>query len=495
MTEDQQRDEDLETPFPTSPVGAPGIAGSGATGADADAADSAGGQTDADSGEDAADDRPHWVRNTALFLGGQTISLFGSMLVQYAVFWYLTITYQSGVVMTLAAVFGFLPQAIVSVFGGVWADRHNRKYLIMGADAMIALSTLALAIIMMTGYDAVWLIFATMAIRSVGAGIQMPAVAAVIPQIVPTPQLMRVNGIHGSIQSAMALLAPAAAGAIYAWASAVYRGSAASLVPIFFIDVVTAVIGIGILAFIPIATIRRAADAQTGYFADLADGVRYVAHHPFVRWLLLLFAIIFVLTVAPSNLTPLMLVRSFPAGEAQDVVNLAILEIAFSIGMTLGGIVVASLFAKRSRIGMLIVSSLVFGFLSIALGLSPNVWIFFGFMFLVGLSVPFFSTPSMTLLQETVEPERQGRVFGFVGIVMAVAMPLGMVVFGPLADTIPIEVLLVAAGILTFIVVALAIWLPAGRRAVTAARHAARIGEKDPGAAAQTVEADMRSES
>ena len=44
--------------------------------------------------------------------------------------------------MTLAAVFGFLPQAVVSLFGGVWADRHNRKCLIIGADAAIALSTL-----------------------------------------------------------------------------------------------------------------------------------------------------------------------------------------------------------------------------------------------------------------------------------------------------------------------------------------------------------------
>ena len=111
--------------------------------------------------------------------------------------------------------------------------------------------------------------------------------------------------------------------------------------------------------------------------------------------------------------------------------------------MVLGGIVVASFFAKRSRIGMIIVSSLVFGALSIGMGLSPTIWLFFGFMFLIGLGVPFFSTPSMTLLQETVEPERQGRVFGFLGIVMALAMPFGMVIFGPLADVVPIEWLLV----------------------------------------------------
>jgi DHA3 family macrolide efflux protein-like MFS transporter len=106
------------------------------------------------------------------------------------------------------------------------------------------------------------------------------------------------------------------------------------------------------------------------------------------------------------------------------------------------------------------------------LGLSTNLWVFFGFMFLVGIAVPFFSTPSMTLLQETVEPERQGRVFGFVGIVMAVAMPIGMVVFGPLADQFSVEILLVAAGILMFLVIATAVLVPAGRRAMHAANAA-----------------------
>jgi MFS transporter, DHA3 family, macrolide efflux protein len=460
-------------------------------GNEADAAAAASSDDSVGAGE--ASDPPHWLRKVILFLSGQTVSLLGSMLVQYAVFWYLTITYQSGVIMMLAALFGFLPQAVVSIFGGVWADRHNRKYLIIVADAAIAASTLALALIMLAGYDAVWLIFLTMAVRSAGAGIQMPAVSALIPQITPTRNLMRVNGINGSIQSVMALFAPAAAGAIYAWSSASTDGAAASLVPIFFIDVGTAVIGIGLLALIPVAAVRRAGDIRTGYFTDLVDGVRYVAHHAFVRWLLVLFAIIFVLIVAPSNLTPLMLVRSFDAGEQQNVVNLAVLEIAFSVGMVLGGIVVASFFARRSRIGMIIASSLAFGALSIGLGLSPNIWLFFGFMFLVGLGVPFFSTPSTTLLQETVEPERQGRVFGFLGIVMALAMPLGMVVFGPLADAVPIEWLLVAAGVLTFLVVGGAVWLPAGRRAVAAARRAS--GVTDPATAAAAAEAAMSSKS
>lgn len=407
-----------------------------------------------------------------LFLSGQTVSLFGSMLVQFCLFWYLTIEYRSGVIMTLAAVFGFLPQAIVSIFGGVWADRLNRKYLIITADAIIALITLGLALAIFMGYAELWIIFLALAMRSAGAGIQMPAVSALLPQIVPTRNLIRVNGISGSIQSGMALLAPAAAGAVFAWAAS-SSTAATALVPVLLLDFVTAVIGIAFLALIPVRRIERAAEGPpTGYFADLTEGVRYVAQHAFVRWLLILFAIIFVLTVAPSNLTPLMVVRSFDAGEQQNLVNLAILEIAFSAGMVLGGILVATLFATRSRIALIIAASLTYGVLSIGLGLSGNIWVFFGFMFLLGLAVPFSFTSSMTLLQETVEPERQGRVFGFVGIVMALGMPIGMVFFGPLADTVPIETLLIAGGFLTLVVVAGAVGLPAGRRAVAAARTA-----------------------
>jgi DHA3 family macrolide efflux protein-like MFS transporter len=374
----------------------------------------------------------------------------------------------------LAVVFGFLPQAIVSLVGGVWADRYNRKRLVILADATIAASTLTLALIMLAGYTEPWLIFVTLAVRSAGAGVQMPAVSALIPQITPPEQLMRVNGILGSIQSAMALLAPAVGGAIYAWSASGSDGSPLALVPVFFIDLVTAAIAIGLIATIPVPTIRSAADQATGYVTDLVEGLRYVRGHGVVRWILMLFGIIFLLTVAPSTLTPLLVVRSFPAGEQGNVFNLAVLEMAFSGGMVVGGILVAVFAANRDRVALIAGSSLLFGGLSIALGLAPAVWVFFLIMLVVGLAVPFFSTPSMTLLQETVEPERQGRVFGLLGIVMAVATPVGMLILGPLADIVPIPTIMVATGILTFVVIAIALWSPPGRRAVEAVHETTR---------------------
>jgi DHA3 family macrolide efflux protein-like MFS transporter len=425
------------------------------------------------------DGRPTWRRDTALFLSGQTVSLFGSMLVQYAVMWHLTLETRSGSVMALAALFGFLPQAVVSIFGGVWADRHDRKKLIMTADAVIAASTLALALLMLGGVTDLWLVYATLAIRSAGAGVQTPAVTSLLPQIVPTAKLMLVNGINGingTIQSAMVLLAPAVAALVYA---------NFSIVAVFFVDVVTAVVGIGLLAVLTVPRLVRPEGERPGYLDDLRDGVRYVSTHRFVRWLLVLFAVVFLLVVAPSGLTPLMVVRTF----GDEVWKLTALEVAYGVGMMIGGAAIAAWGGLKNRVVMIVASVFVFGALAVAMGLSTNLWVFLGFILLLGVSVPAFSTPAMTVLQETVEPERQGRVFGFVSIVMAVSMPIGMAVFGPLADRFSVESLLVVSGALMFLVATVAVVLPSGRRAIAGAGAPAEA--ETPAEAEAPGEADV----
>jgi DHA3 family macrolide efflux protein-like MFS transporter len=400
---------------------------------------------------------PGWKKKVAVFLVGQTITTFGSLLVQYALLWHLTLTTKSGVVLALAAVFGFLPQAIVSIFAGVWADRVNRKLMIIVSDSTIALATLVLAFFMLSGVDDLWLVFLVMAVRSVGAGIQMPAISALIPQIVPTDKLMRVNGINSSVQSSLLIIGPVAAAGIY---------STFSLAAILFVDVVTAVIGLSLLATIAVPTLSRAAsDDKPSYFTDLREGLKYIFSHDLVRWVMVIYSIVFLLVVAPSNLSPLMLVRTF----GDDVWLLTILELSFGIGMVAGGALMAIFGSKADRLGMMVGTSILFGVLAVVMGFTTNLILFYSLFFLIGLAVPAFSTSSMTLLQETVEPERQGRVFGFVGIVMAVAMPLGMAVLGPLADIVSVEILLIATGAITVLIAVVAVLLPAGKRAIAAA--------------------------
>jgi MFS transporter, DHA3 family, macrolide efflux protein len=398
-----------------------------------------------------------WKKRVSVFLVGQTFTLFGSMLVQYAILWHLTLTTKSGVVLALAAIFGFLPQAIVSIFAGVWADRVNRKVMIMISDASIALATLLLALLMLSGVDDLWLIFLVMAVRSVGAGFQTPAISALLPQIVPTEKLMRVNGINSSVQSSLLLLAPVAAAAVYA---------NFSIVGILFIDVVTAIIGVAMLATISVPTLPRAlSEDKPSYFADLKDGLSYIFSHDLVRWVMVIFAIVFLMVVAPSNLSPLMLVRNF----GTEVWMLTVLEMSFGVGMLAGGAVMAIFGPKLDRLWTIIGTSIGFGVIAFVMGFTTNLILFFSLFFFIGLAVPAFSTSATTLLQETVEPERQGRVFGFLGIVMSVSMPLGMAILGPITDIVSVESVLITTGLATVLIAVVAVILPSGRRAIAAA--------------------------
>jgi DHA3 family macrolide efflux protein-like MFS transporter len=185
----------------------------------------------------------------AFYLTSQIVSLFGSMLVQCVMAWYITLETQSGLMLTIAILCGFLPTFLISPFAGVWADRLDRKKLMIYADALVAISTLGLAAAFLLGYRDVWLIFIVMAIRGLGQGIQQPAVNAFIPQLVPQDKLMRVNSISSSAQSAMMLLSPALATGLLAFAR---------LGAIFLVDVVTAIAAIVILAFfVQAGTVKR----------------------------------------------------------------------------------------------------------------------------------------------------------------------------------------------------------------------------------------------
>ncbi|NLT15772.1 MAG: MFS transporter, partial [Clostridiales bacterium] len=109
-------------------------------------------------------------RNIVLYLASQIVSLFGSSLVQCVTFWYITLETQSGTMMTIAMIAGFLPTFIISPFAGVWADRHDRKTLIMLADGLVALATLGLFFAFRLGYGSVWVVIAAMAVRGIGQG-------------------------------------------------------------------------------------------------------------------------------------------------------------------------------------------------------------------------------------------------------------------------------------------------------------------------------------
>lgn len=381
----------------------------------------------------------NWKKNIILFILSQLISLFGSSLVQYAIMWYITLSTKSGIMMTISIICGFLPTFFLSPFAGVWADRYNRKMLIVLADSMIAAATLVLAVLFLLGYKSMELLFVMSAIRAVGTGVQSPAVNALIPQIVPQDKLTKVNGINGSVHSAVLLVSPMLSGALL---------TMASIEAIFFIDVVTAAIAVFVLlVLLKIPTHEKAQAVQkVSYFKDLYEGIKYIREHAYVRRFFLFCALFFFLVAPCAFLTPLQVARSF----GDDVWRLTAIEMVFSVGVIAGGVFIASWGGFKNRIYTMAFSVFLIGICTLALGIVPIFWIYLVFMALIGVAIPLFNTPSTVLLQERVEQDFLGRVFGVMGMISSSMMPLGMLVFGPTADIIKIEWLLIGTGIALF---------------------------------------------
>jgi DHA3 family macrolide efflux protein-like MFS transporter len=381
----------------------------------------------------------NWKKNTALFLTGQALSLFGTMIVQYAITWHITLKTQSGSMMTLFTIAGFLPMFFISPFAGVWADRFNRKYIINIADGAIALVSLLAAVSIMVGVDSVGMLLCCAVIRAVGQGVQMPAVGAFIPDIVPREQLTKINGFQSSIQSCITLAAPAISGAMMAFAP---------LETLFFLDVITALIGISIVLFFVKTPQKETAlhepreQKGVAYFHDLQEGIKYIKKHGYVLRMII-FSAIFLFFFAPAALlTPLQVTRNF----GDDVWRLSAMEIAFSIGMMAGGVLIGVWGGFKNRIYTMTLSCALCGLQSVGLGLAPTFPLYLIIMATMGISLPLFNAPSMVLLQTTVEAAFMGRVLSVFTMVSSAMMPLGMLVFGPVADTVSINTLLIGTG-------------------------------------------------
>ncbi|NLP44849.1 MAG: MFS transporter [Peptococcaceae bacterium] len=372
-------------------------------------------------------------KKIALFLISQNVSLFGSSVVGFAIIWYITLETSSGFWLMMSTICAMLPQVVVSLWGGVWADRHNRKYLIMLADAFIALATLGLAIAFWAGFQHLELLLAVAAVRSIGGGIQAPAVNAIFPQLVPREKLTRVQGINQTLNSVLLLLSPAVGGIILGSLSIVWA---------FLLDVVTAALAIIIFSFIKVEKIQRTATA-TSLFTELRQGIAYTFGHPILRGIIICCACSFFLITPAAILTPLLVERSF----GSDVWRLTANEVVWTFGSLIGGIFVSLHGNFKNKIRTIALCLVAFGVTFGLLGLAGNFVIYLIIMGIAGFFMPMIATAQTVLIQETAEPGMLGRVFSIVQIIAASSMPIAILFFGPLADVISVEAILIVSGV------------------------------------------------
>jgi MFS transporter, DHA3 family, macrolide efflux protein len=380
-------------------------------------------------------DTTSWKKNIAFYLVSQQCSIFGSSVVSFAIIWYITLETSSGVAITGVTIASFLPQIITSLFAGVWADRYNRKILIIIPDVFIAVSTFVLVILFWMGIESISLLILISALRSFGSGIQLPSVSAIVPQLVPADQLVRINGINSTLNSVLLLAAPAVAGVLLG-----SLGIEFALLT----DVVTALLAVSFMCFLKMPSQGAVENTDNqGPLKDILAGLRYTRDHPFLMRLMIIYAIVFVLITPAAFLTPLYVERTF----GPEVWKLTMNEITWTFGMLLGGIYVAVKGAFKSKFFVMFICTAAFGISFGLLGVAPNFVTYLVILVVGGLFMPAYSAADTVLIQENVSENMMGRVFSLVQIIASTAMPLGMLFFGPLADVIKIEYIMIGSGV------------------------------------------------
>ena len=382
-----------------------------------------------------------WKIRAILFFISQSITLFGSTLVQMAIVWYVTLNTSSGVWVAAFSVCSYLPEFIISFLGGVWADRYHRKKLIIGADFTIAMVTLAMMLLMpyiSNQTILLWALLIMSILRSLGAGIQTPAVNAVIPQLVPADQLMRFNGINATMQSIVRFAAPAAAGVIL---------TIGTLRSTLSIDILTAVLGIGLLSCIFISYERKEKE-EAPVLADLKTGISYAFSDKLIGRLLIIYGLFVFLCVPAGYLAGLLVSRVY--GDTYGYLTLV--ELVGFAGMMVGGLLMSTWGGFKNRKATLLLGLDIFGIMAILMGMSTNFIFYLILMTIYGVALTTVQTAITTLLQEKTDSAMQGRVFGLLGSMYSGCMPIGMAIFGPLADVIPLQWIMIASGIALIVI-------------------------------------------
>ncbi len=361
---------------------------------------------------------------------GQAFSLVGSRLVQFALVWWLTETTGSATVLAMATMVAILPGVILGPFAGTLVDRWNRRVVMILADGFVALVTAWLAYLFWTGSATVWHVYIAMFARAMGGAFHWPAMQASTSLMVPKRHLSRVAGLNQTIQGALSIVAPPLGAVLL------------SLLPlqgIMAIDLVTAALAIVPLFFVVIPQPEPAAGtAQQGsVWSDFRSGLRYVWGWPGVM-ILLMMAMIINFVVNPAfSLMPLLVTDHFGGGALQ----LSWLQSAWGVGMLAGGVLLSVWGGFRRRIYTTMMGLVLGGLSIMVLGLAPGnaLWLALSAMLMAGLMNPLINGPLFAILQATVAPEMQGRVFTLVSSLSSAMMPLSLMVAGPVSDAIGVR--------------------------------------------------------
>lgn len=347
----------------------------------------------------------HWLRTFVVIWAGQAFSMFGSLLVQFSLVWWLTQKTGSATVLATASLVAFLPMVFLGPFAGAIVDRQNCKTIMILADNLVAFITLGLVLIAASGILAPWHIFIAIFIRSLGQTFHGPAMQASTTLLVPENHYSRVAGINQALAGGMNIIAPPAGALLI---------SALQLHWVLSVDIITALLAVLPLIFVHIPQPQnppKKVDGQSlvsSLLSDIKGGFVYI-----YRWKGLFYVLLFVVTInlliSPAFLLLPLLVTKHFNGTA---IHYGYMESAIGVGIVLGGLGLGIWGGFKRKVLTSTMGIAGMGAGALLLGFAPGAIFTIGLagIFILGLMNPIANGPLHAIIQSRVEPGYQGRV-------------------------------------------------------------------------------------
>jgi MFS family permease len=360
------------------------------------------------------------VRNYRLFASGQIVSLTGTWAQRVAQDWLvLVITHNSGTALGITTALQFLPMLLFGLYGGVLADRHDKRALLVGTQLAMGLLALVLGLLTVTGSVQLWQVYALAFGLGLASVIDIPTRQAFVSELVGPDELPNAVGLNSATFNSARIVGPAVAGVAISGVGTgwVFLGNAVSYVAVL----------IGLLMMRTTELFVTARPPRSP--GQLVEGIRYVRSRPRMYVPILLTFMVGTFGLNFQITLSLIAKATFHA----DAGSFGLLTSALALGSLLGALGSA----RRTglpRLRTMLVSALTFGVLEVVDGFAPSFWLLAVLLVPTGAAVLTFTTTTNAIVQLGAEPQVRGRVMALYLTVFIGGTPLGAPLVGVLAE-------------------------------------------------------------
>lgn len=359
------------------------------------------------------------IRNYRLFFFGQLISVTGTWMQTVAQSWLVLNITDSGVALGITVALQFLPMLLFGMWGGLLADRLDKRKLLIAMQVAGGLLALILWGLVATDTVELWMVY----VLAFGLGmvtmVDMPTRQAFVVEMVGPDEVPNAVGLNSAMFNTGRILGPTAAGITIATLglAPAFLANAISFIPVI----------VGLIMMRPDELHRRErAERRRG---EVRAGILYAWHDPTLRNTLLLVGVLGMFGFNFIVVLPLMAKHTF-GGDAG-------LYSLFTALMSFGSLAGALISASRSKptTSMLVGSGVAFGGLTLLTAVAPTAWMAATLLVGVGMAMMLFMATANTTLQLNSEPAMRGRVMALYGLLFAGSTPLGGPVMGWVSES------------------------------------------------------------